>query len=526
MSKTWIPVVEHHRPNPPSAAVARVEQIAASMLDGGEFSDDAALADLQARAIDPVPTLHLDDHSDLRVLRAGPNIAYRQDMARLRAAEGDLVAACLEPVEGFEAYCRDRLGIGSVTWLTPDAPKNPLQVAAALWQNPQTRQALVDVTRHHGRLQIDPYKGTKAVWQLARLLRDETALPVSVVAPLPRVAQWANHKRHFADTALQLFGPEHVPCTLHAANFAKAAEMVRRLAPASSKIVLKLPDSVGGGGNLTVPSDRFRGLGLSQIRGELKAMFFGLLWKGESELLVGVWESDALSAPSAQLWVPPDPMPPIVEGLFEQTCADDHGMFVGSRRAELAPPCEQEIVDRCWLLARLFQRLGYVGRCSFDLLLVPKPSGSPQLEFLECNGRWGGVSVPMTLMNRLFGDFARQPFACRDYMDLGLEKTSLNHVLDSLGDTLYDIRSGRGSLILTNPARMQARGGIGVIALGDTWSQAADALGEQVPARLMEAVSSQQGAVSYQRSAKKRSAKKRSAISRQPSANKKLKADR
>ena len=69
------------------------------------------------------------------------------------------------------------------------------------------------------------------------------------------------------------------------------------------------------------------------------------------------------------------------------------------------------MVTRSWLLAVLFQRLGYVGRCSFDLLVVGESLATARAEFLECNGRWGGTSGPMMLMNRLFGDWATRPYA-------------------------------------------------------------------------------------------------------------------
>jgi hypothetical protein len=210
-----------------------------------------------------------------------------------------------------------------------------------------------------------------------------------------------------------MFGESFIPRSHRAASLAMAAEAVRDLTPRVKQIVIKLPDSAGGGGNLRLSCDRFRNRSLSEVHQALQEEFRNLVWDGKSELLIGEWEPQVLGAPSAQLWIPPGQGPPVVEGLFEQVFGDDRGMFLGARPAELAPDLAREIVDRSWLLARLFQQVGYVGRCSFDLLVVPGAGGQPRLEFLECNGRWGGASMPMSLMNRIFGDWTRQPFVSR-----------------------------------------------------------------------------------------------------------------
>src|SRR5690606_34224305 len=63
------------------------------------------------------------------------------------------------------------------------------------------------------------------------------------------------------------------------------------------------------------------------------------------------------------------------------------------------------------LLASLFQQLGYFGRCSFDTILVGPDPATAEVHWAECNGRGGGTSIPMTLVNRLTGDWAETPLA-------------------------------------------------------------------------------------------------------------------
>jgi hypothetical protein len=334
------------------------------------------------------------------------------------------------------------------------------------------------------RIQIDPYQGNASVWQLAMLMNEARPGGVRVIAPLPQVTAWANHKVEFTQLVCELFGEALVPDSRSAANLAMAAEAIRDLSPETQRLVVKLPDSAGGGGNLVLESDRFCGRNLSEIHAALDDEFRRLTWEGDSPLLVSHWEPDVLSAPSAQLWIPPGEQPPIVEGLFEQCFGDERGMFRGARPAELDPELSREIVDRSFVLASLFQRLGYVGRCSFDLLVVPGTGGQPRLKFLECNGRWGGASMPMSLMNRLFGDWTRQPFVSRNYSRLSLEEVSFGRLLKEVGEELFDVRTGHGRLILLNPAKMQARGGIGALVLGETISSAEAAADEEIPQRL------------------------------------------
>jgi hypothetical protein len=478
-----LPIVPQFSPDPPHAWLTVMDSTFRRLRRQRRelFSDDG-LTRLQVRRLDDRPLVHLDDQSDTALLDNGRKIHYRQDVARMRAGEADFVAASLPPVEGYESYCRDRLGLGAAKWMCPRTTGDPAQLAVALWQDEFTRRALITAMRR-GLLGIDPYQGNASIWQLAALLDEEHPGAVHVVAPLPQVTAWVNHKVEFTRIVCELFGESLIPRTSAAANLAMAAEAIRDLAPGTSRIVLKLPDSAGGGGNVLLRSDRFRHCSLREIHAALQEEFRNLAWNGKSELQISEWESDVLKAPSVQLWIPPGDFPPIVEGLFEQHFGDERGMFLGMRAAELEPELAREIVDRAWVLARLFQRLGYVGRCSFDLLLVGE-SGGGRVKFLECNGRWGGASTPMSLMNRLFGDWTQQPFVVRNYDDLGLEPISFPRLVRELEDELFDVRTGHGHLILINPARMEARGGIGALVLGPSWDAAEEAAGDEVPKRL------------------------------------------
>ena len=197
------------------------------------------------------------------------------------------------------------------------------------------RERLLRAVRHDGLRAIHPHIGSRPVWELAGLLSECAGRTVQVIAPPPAVTEWVNDKLAMAGLAQRLFGSEAIPRTEHAADFAHAAEVVSRLAVECGVITLKLPDSVGGGGNIVVDADVFAGRPLSEIRDALRDRFNELTWEGRRNCSSAAG-TQVSRAPSAQLWIPPEPDGlPIVEGLFEQDLGDRRGMFVGARRAEL-----------------------------------------------------------------------------------------------------------------------------------------------------------------------------------------------
>jgi hypothetical protein len=231
---------------------------------------------------------------------------------------------------------------------------------------------------------------------------------------------------------------------------------------------VKLPDGAGGGGNIVLRSSSIRGKTQSEVERELRELISEISWDADSELLVDVWEQDVLCSPSAQFWIPPiGDGPPVAEGIFVQNVEGEEGVFVGAAPARLPDVTATDIAERCWLLARIFQRLGYVGRCSFDVILVGERLENCRIEFIECNGRWGGTSLPMTLLNRLIGDWTSRPFSVEVFHYIeGLDRVSFHEFLEWYGDDVFDVRTRQGSIIPFNPGQLRQRAGISVILLG------------------------------------------------------------
>jgi hypothetical protein len=468
------PIVKHHERTPTVGDLDAVDNLAACIRrECPSLALQEDFQDLVPDRLDDAPTLHLDDLSEIAHFEVGRDARYYQERARLRAGNGDFVATGAPVAEGYESYCCEKLGLGSVHWLHARPAQNPLRIAEACWEDHRIRSLLVDSIRAGSLRYLHPHMGTFAVWELAALLRDASQRSVKVIAPPPRLSAWVNDKIVFAEVVSRLFGRDFVPRTLSAFNFAILADRVRKLASSSPTMGFKLPNAAGADGTIVLDGRTFVDKPLWLVREKLKQALSAIDWNGASELLVDHWETEIVCSPSAQLWIPPQEQgEPIVEGIFTQIVEGPTGIFVGSAPARLPGEVTEEIATRCWLLGRLFQRLGYVGRCSFDLILVGTSPTAARLEFIECNGRWGGTSAPMTLMNRLVGDAAGQPYVARvcDVAEPG--RTSFLRLLKHVGPAAFDRARRTGELVFSMPGRLQACGAIDVVSLGTTIAEA------------------------------------------------------
>ena len=485
-----IPIVRHFDVSATPHEVQLAERLAGQLVrEQPRLAIDAELSRLVPERLEDAPTLHLDDLSDIHLIDRFYGGVYLEDRASLRAATGDYVASCSPKCEAYENYCEEQLGLGPVTWLHPRTDDNPLRLASACWTDRSVRHSIIHALRKDGLRYLHPHMGTTAIWTIAHLFQKFSRRPLKVIAPHPHLTRCVNDKTWFADTTARLFGSQSVPITRHVHNFATLARVTFHLADRARYIVFKLPASAGGAGNVVVDAARFRGHSLGEIRAQLKVLLAPLGWSGRRRLLVGSWEAEVQCAPSAQLWIPTEAEgPPIVEGVFEQILEGPEAIFAGCSRAALPDDLTQELVNQCWLLGRLYQRLGYIGRCSFDLILVGKKLDDCRIEFIECNGRWGGASLPMTLMNRLLGDWYARPYATLEHFLPGLERVAFGELLDHFSEDLFDTRTGAGRFILWSPGAIQERGGIDALAIGDTWEAAIETVTNELPKRLRELV--------------------------------------
>ena len=446
------------------------------------------------------PALVFEDHGEIPLFTAAAPSAleYR---SLLLAEDGDVFALGGKRVPDFEAYARDELRLGDVTVLPRPAGRTrgpggvPPTAAAgaalgsplpdALRTDPACLSRLARLARERGSLTVIPFLSTAGAWRLAEAVAEEAGVDVFVLAPPPALAARVNDKSWFSRRVAEVLGPDAIPETGWAADAFELIAALSILAKRHRRLVVKMPDSAGGVGNVVLDSAVVESLDHDRLLAHVWEQT-GRAGRGWSfPLLVGAWDDPVVDSPSVQLWVPlkGDGLP-VVEGVFSQVLKGARGAFVGAAPSWLPDEWQQRLADEAVRLALLFQELGYVGRCSFDAVLAGSGLESAAVHWVDANGRWGGVSIAMTVANRLVGDWQRRPFVIVQRSRLQMPARTLPAVLDDIGSKLFQMSDGRTGTVVLAPCRLVEGSGMNLMVLaGDVASAEADA--ETVKARLL-----------------------------------------
>ena len=445
-----------------------------------------------------LPVLHLDDVSGIPFLDGIPGVEEYQHRAGTRAGEGDLFAATTQPVPGYEHYCRTALGLGSAEAVIAE-PVDPAVAVARACRRGAALDTLVARAQDAGGLAIHPYMGIEAVWELAADVADHSGAPVHVLAPPPPVTWLANDKKTLSQLVDALLGPDYLVETFSANQTRRLAEHLADLASRHRRVALKRLRCASAMGNLVFDSIHVDTSPIPDLTAEVDAFLERTAWDGEQDVLAVAWE-EAFSSPSTQIWIPlPDEGPPRLEGIYEQLLEGDACIFVGSRPSSLPAAIEEQLAHASLTVATALQQLGYVGRCSFDFLAVGDPEGDFRTPFVECNGRWGGTSTPMSLLDRLLAQRRSdgQPFEpcsdhgpprphyrAQDFVHPQLVGAAFTDVLDAVGDALYDPGTGRGTFAFYNVGPLVGSGKLDVIAVAGSHEESEAAVHDELPKRL------------------------------------------
>lgn len=427
------------------------------------------------------PTLCLDDFSAIPFLDVTGAEEY-QHRARLRAGDGDLFAAVTSPVPGYEEYCQD-LGLGSATRVQPSARFGKMRVARALQEEPAF-SSLVDAATANRGLTIHPYMSIESVWELGRRLAQESKAPIEILGPPPPVMWVANDKSTLNEAVTTLLGADWLVETVLSSEPDAMAASLAELSTRHSKVGLKRLRCASASGNRVFESATLTARSRESIRDEVDLFLEHTQWDGLEPVQTVAWEVTDLS-PSTQVWIPPaGSAEPRLDGVYEQILTGDEGIFVGSRPSTLPATINRRLGEAALKVARGFQALGYVGRCSFDHLVLGDPDHHPRLVFTECNGRWGGTSIPMSLVDRVVSGSrpGRRPlYRAQDFVHRSLVGASFADILESCADELFDVESGRGKFIFYNVGPLAEHGKLDVIAFGKSHAAAQEALQDRLP---------------------------------------------
>ena len=427
------------------------------------------------------PVLHLEDVSGIPFVCVVPGVEEYQHRARVRAGTGELFAAMTPPSEGYEDYCRSRLGLGSPRLVQTAGGDHDYAVARAC-NHGEAFEQIAATARQAGGLALHPYMAIDEVWALARRVAEAAGVPVHVLGPPPPALWLANDKGQLSEVVTRVLSSDWLVETHSASTPAEMAHHLLNLVRRHRKAGLKRTRCASATGNAVYDLSRIERMRPEEIVDEVRAFLERTEWALDEEVLVVAWERTD-DSPSTQLWVPPlGHGAPRLDGVFEQILEGEEQVFLGSRPSRLGPEIDGTLAEASLAVASALQWMGYVGRCSFDFIVVGG-GDDVRAKFTECNGRWGGTSTPMHLVERLMPG-RRPPYRAQDFMHRDLVGATFPQVLERVGDALYDPITGRGRYIFYNVGPLERHGKLDVIALGATADEAEESIHTDLPRRL------------------------------------------
>lgn len=430
--------------------------------------------------------VHLEDVSGIPFISGVPGVEEYQHRARVRAGDGDVFAAVTPPQPGYEAYNRRVLGIGEPEYVAADPVSGPMAVAEACLHEPtlgRLKERLVERQRDTQQpVVLHPYMAIEAVWELAAGLKGE-GVETRVLGPPPPVLWIANDKSRVAEVNARL-GRDDLNVETHAEVTPEGmTERLLAMAARRERVALKRTRCASAMGNVVFEAEEASEQGPRALLRSVHRFLQKTEWEGDEEVLVVEW-ADAFTSPSTQMWLPPRVQgAPRLDGVYEQLLHGEERIFVGSRPSTLPEAIEEALVEASMLVATTFQELGYVGRCSFDFVVTGEPDGEFAIRMIECNGRWGGTSTPMHLVDRLV-DGPRPDYIAKDFVHPGLVGASFTDILGAARQAVYRPEEGAGRFIFYNVGPLDEKGKFDVIALGENPEAAREAVEVELPRML------------------------------------------
>lgn len=360
-------------------------------------------------------------------------------------------------------------------------PLGPAIAVARACTAGATHARLVETARGSGGLTIHPYMGIEDVWELAAMLSVDSRSPVRVIAPPPPVTWIASDKAVFDELVARVLGREALVETRISRDMVGIGNDLRAMASGHGRVGLKRTRCASAMGNAVFSSRDLRSD--RAIIVAVREFLERTQWPEGEEVLTVAWLETDLS-PSTQLWIPPLGLgEPRLDGIYEQILKGEEKVFVGSRPSTLPEAVNRELGIAARMVAAALQELGYVGRCSFDHLITGDIHGEFQVLFTECNGRWGGTSAPMSLLDRLLRG-PRPSYRAQDVVCPALIGATLPDLLARLGDMAFRTDSREGRFILYNLGPLETHGKFDVISIGADREDADRGILEILPEQL------------------------------------------
>lgn len=403
------------------------------------------------------------------------------------ARSGDLVVIGGLVSPAFEAYQKRALGEGGINYLHVPEAGNGLRKPTPVicLRNQNIYRQLLNKVREGGGATLVAHITTGSIWALATRLSRDTSLPIHVAGPPPVLSRRVNNKLWFGSICTRLLGADTTPPKREAWSVSALTRHVAELASRWDRLVVKVPDSAGSAGNVVLDSNKIRKLRPEDLYHKLRRDLSVRRQRPPPfQVAVEAWDANALTSPSVQMWIPgASDAEPVIEGIYEQVLEGDDHAFAGALQAKLPDRIGQVLSSGAMQLALLFQELGYYGRCSFDAIVSGRNLGNAKVHWIECNGRWGGVSIPMALVNRLSPPGLHPIHTIIHKSDLSFRPRCFNAVIKEFAD-LVPASDRKSGVLFLSPNLIEDGIGCNFLSLGKT-RQAAISQSELVVDRLL-----------------------------------------
>lgn len=468
---------------------ALVEEVAAILLS--EFSLNRDYKKWKDYILTDNPSnsscmIHGDDYytEDGIIQKFQPKIFHLCSRSFTRSRNQDIVLGVYPLCVGYNEYLARYLDWENIHYfqVQQNLMSENLGLFRPLLDDTKAYDKLVKVTRIEQDFVIHPYQGILSAWKAAALLKSQGCHSIKVLAPIPKLADIVNEKHHFCSIVQRLLGKEEVIDWAIATSIPEIFQNISKLSGYSSGLAIRIPNLVFGFGTLLLTRDKVNRTSKDELHNEIFKWIdkVNTIPTDDKPFLITRWEEDVLVSPSVHLWIPPKKNhEPMIEGVFDQSFSpNDPLTFQGSRVSQLPVNIIERVERAAFLLGCLFQKMFYVGRCSFDLIVCGKSFEKTTIKFVECNGRWGGTSIPMSFMNRVFGDYRNHPYVAGIWKNTSGEIIQFEDLISKLDDILYNVFTKRGWVILYNPGALSEMNRIYFITLGSSYEEALYRQGE------------------------------------------------
>lgn len=429
----------------------------------------------EALAAGTTPTLGLEDVSGIPFVSVIPGVEMYQHRARVRARTGDLFVASTPVAQGYEAYNLSHLDLGAPEFVLAEPADNPAACTSACLQ-PTNYARIAAWAKRHPVVAVHPYMAIESVWELAAKLSRDTGVETHVVGPTPDALWVANDKWALTDLIRTVAGPHLVVESSADRNVDTIVHHLAAFARRHPSVGIKRTRCASAMGNIVFDSHTLLHLSDLELRQVVRDFLRRTEWNGHEDVLVVEWVRTDVS-PSTQTWIPPRGSVRM-DGVYEQILKGREKVFVGSRPSTLPPAVNEALTVASMTVATALQSLGYVGRCSFDFVVEGDLNGTFQVKITECNGRWGGTSTPMHLVDRVLGTgFGTRPhYIAQDYVHPALVGAEFVDVRDALSRDLYRHDTRQGRYLLYNVGPLEKSGKFDVVSLGRTPEEAQEGI--------------------------------------------------